>query len=87
MIIGAAGLIMFTLYEKHVATDPIVPMSIFGSQTAVVSYVGTLVHGLMLWCSLYYLPLYFEAVANTDDYGMTNQHHYISLSVDRIAEY
>jgi MFS family permease len=62
MIIGAAGLIMFTLYEKHVATDPIVPMSIFGSQTAVVSYVGTLVHGLMLWCSLYYLPLYFEAV-------------------------
>jgi hypothetical protein len=28
-----------------------------------------------------------EDVANTDDYGMTNQHHYISLSVDRIAEY
>ena len=62
IILGIAGLIVFAIYEKYVATDPIVPMSIFGSPTAVFSYVGTLVHALIVLCSLYYLPLYFEAV-------------------------
>lgn len=62
LLIGAAGLIVFILYEKHFATDPMIPISIFKTQTAVVNYVGTFVHGLALWCSLYYLPLYFEAV-------------------------
>lgn len=62
LLIGAAGLIMFTLYETYVATDPMIPMSIFTTKTAVVNYVGTFVHGLALWCCLYYLPLYFEAV-------------------------
>ncbi|OBT61057.1 hypothetical protein VE03_09146 [Pseudogymnoascus sp. 23342-1-I1] len=62
MIIGAVGLIVFIFYEKHIAADPMIPISIFEHRTAVVNYVGTLVHGLTLWCCLYYLPLYFEAV-------------------------
>ncbi|KIM99776.1 hypothetical protein OIDMADRAFT_125578 [Oidiodendron maius Zn] len=62
LLIGAVGFIVFILYEKHFATDPMIPMSIFKTQTAVVNYVGTFVHGLALWCCLYYLPLYFEAV-------------------------
>ena len=62
MIIGTVGLIVFTLYEKYVATDPMIPMSIFGTRTAVVNYVGILIHGLTLWCILYYLLLYFKAV-------------------------
>jgi hypothetical protein len=47
-------------------------------------------YGTSLWAFQPRLYLYWILrldVANTDDYGMTNQHHYISLSVDRIAEY
>ncbi|KFX96689.1 hypothetical protein O988_05209 [Pseudogymnoascus sp. VKM F-3808] len=62
MIIGAVGLILFIFHEKYIAADPMIPLSIFASRTAVVNYAGTLVHGLTLWCGLYYLPLYFEAV-------------------------
>ncbi|KFZ15391.1 hypothetical protein V502_05633 [Pseudogymnoascus sp. VKM F-4520 (FW-2644)] len=62
MIFGAVGLIVFPFYERSVSADPMMPMSIFKSRTAVVNYVGTLVHGLTLWSCLYYLPLYFEAV-------------------------
>ncbi|KFY85246.1 hypothetical protein V500_08595 [Pseudogymnoascus sp. VKM F-4518 (FW-2643)] len=59
MIFGAVGLIVFPFYERSVSADPMMPMSIFKSRTAVVNYVGT---GLTLWSCLYYLPLYFEAV-------------------------
>lgn len=27
-----------------------------------VNYIGTFFHGIILWCALYYLPLYYEAV-------------------------
>ena len=28
----------------------------------MVSYFGTFIHGVVLWCLLYYLPLYYEGV-------------------------
>lgn len=28
----------------------------------IANYIGTVMHGMILWCILYYLPLYFEAV-------------------------
>lgn len=62
LLIGIAGLITFMLYEAYVAQDPIIPVSIFSTRTALVNFIGTVLHGLVLWCLLYYMPLYFLAV-------------------------
>ncbi|KAI4135148.1 MAG: hypothetical protein LQ347_000909 [Umbilicaria vellea] len=62
LILGALGLIAFVLFEAYVAAEPLIPLSIFKNRTAVVSYIGTVVHGMILWSMLYYLPLYYEAV-------------------------
>ncbi|KAK2745895.1 hypothetical protein FQN57_003508 [Myotisia sp. PD_48] len=62
LILGAAGIIGTMLYETYYAVEPIIPVTVFATRTAIVSYIGTLLHGLVLWCCLYYLPLYFETV-------------------------
>lgn len=62
LILGICGLLAFVMYETYVPKIPLIPLSIFGSRTAAVNYIGTLVHGMVLWCLLYYLPLYNEAV-------------------------
>ena len=53
---------VFLWYEIHVASEPVIRFTIFQNRTAVVSYLGTFVHGIVLWCLLYYLPLYYEGV-------------------------
>ena len=62
LILGICGFFVFVLYEIYVIRTPLIPLSIFGSRTAAVNYFGTMVHGIVLWCLLYYLPLYYEAV-------------------------
>ncbi|KAL2374278.1 MFS multidrug transporter, variant [Blastomyces gilchristii SLH14081] len=62
LLIGFVGLIVTMIYEYKLAHDPILPIAIFGTRTAIVSYIETTLHGLVLWCGLYYMPLYFETV-------------------------
>lgn len=62
LIIGAAGLLVFAFYEYRFAADPIIPPVIFQNRTATASFIGSILQGLILWCALYYLPLYYEAV-------------------------
>lgn len=62
MIIGAVGLLVFAFYEYYFAADPIIPPVIFLNRTATASFIGSILQGLILWCTLYYLPLYYEAV-------------------------
>ncbi|OJJ61486.1 hypothetical protein ASPSYDRAFT_148280 [Aspergillus sydowii CBS 593.65] len=62
LIIGVVGLIVFSVYEYRFATDPIIPPAIFQNRTASVSFAGSFLQGLVLWCLLYYQPLYYEAV-------------------------
>ncbi|KAJ5966865.1 hypothetical protein N7501_003113 [Penicillium viridicatum] len=62
LCVGGVGLIIFGFYETYFATDPIVPPVIFQNRTAVASFIGSVLQGLILWCALYYLPLYYEAV-------------------------
>ena len=62
LFLSICGLIGFTLYEIYMTRNPLIPLRIFYSRTAVVNYIGTLTHGTILWCLLYYLPLYYEAV-------------------------
>ncbi|KAJ5865122.1 uncharacterized protein N7529_007038 [Penicillium soppii] len=62
LIVGGVGLLVFAYYEYRFATDPIIPPVIFQNRTATVSFIGSVLQGLILWCALYYLPLYYEAV-------------------------
>lgn len=62
LIIGAVGLLVFAFYEYRFAADPIIPPVIFQNRTATASFIGSILQGLILWCTLYYLPLYYEAV-------------------------
>ena len=62
LVLGICGLFGFVFFETYVVKTPLIPLGIFCSRTAVVNYIGTLVHGIVLWCLLYYLPLYYEAV-------------------------
>ncbi|KAI4120737.1 MAG: hypothetical protein LQ338_006803 [Usnochroma carphineum] len=62
LVLGVAGLVAFVVYEGTVPHEPIVRLAIFKQRTALVSYIGTFVHGIVLWSLLYYLPLYYECV-------------------------
>ncbi|RMZ85099.1 hypothetical protein DV738_g70, partial [Chaetothyriales sp. CBS 135597] len=62
LLIGAAGLACFVLYEKFLAPQPSIPLSIFANRTANTAFFTTVLHGILLWCLLYYQPLYYEAV-------------------------
>lgn len=54
-------MISFVIFESTPA-NPIIRLAIFKQQTALISYIGTFLHGVILWCLLYYLPLYYECV-------------------------
>ncbi|KAK2821825.1 hypothetical protein FQN49_007636 [Arthroderma sp. PD_2] len=62
LILGIVGLVCFMLYETYIAVDPMIPVTVFATRTAIVTYIETVLHGLVLWCGLYYMPLYFETV-------------------------
>jgi hypothetical protein len=62
LLIGAAGLAVFCAYEKFIAPEPVIRLAIFKNRTTNIAYFNTVLHGLILWCLLYYQPLYFEAV-------------------------
>lgn len=59
--IGVVGIILFLLYEAYLAPEPLVPLSIFRTRTSCIAYLAETAQGIIMWCILYYLPLYFEA--------------------------
>lgn len=62
LIVSGAGLVVFVLHQEYVAPEPLIRTSVFKTRTAALVYLGTVVHGIILWSILFYLPLYYEAV-------------------------
>ena len=62
LIVGAFGLIGFCFFERYIAPEPVIRLSVFGNRTANLGYMFTMFQGICLWCLLYYQPLYYEAV-------------------------
>lgn len=62
LIVGIVGLVGFVLFEEYVAPEPLIRLSVFKNRSAAVNYTGTVIHGMILWCLLYYEPLYYETV-------------------------
>ncbi|KAL2863132.1 major facilitator superfamily domain-containing protein [Aspergillus lucknowensis] len=61
LILGAVGLAAFVIYEACVPSRPLIPPLIFRNSTTTIGYLGCFLHGVILWCILYYCPLYYEA--------------------------
>lgn len=60
LILGFFGIISFVLYSTYISSEPLIRRSLFNSPTAITAYAGTLIHGVLVWSLLYYMPLYFE---------------------------
>lgn len=58
LIIGAALYIPFVLVEWRVAKNPMMPLRIFNDRTAVVGFATSLLQGMILWCTMYYMIIY-----------------------------
>nr|KMM68572.1 drug resistance transporter [Coccidioides posadasii RMSCC 3488] len=48
LIVGAVGLIAFFVYETYFAAEPMIPITIFATRTAILTYIETVLHGLVL---------------------------------------
>ncbi|PNP82993.1 hypothetical protein FNYG_03315 [Fusarium nygamai] len=46
--------------RKYSRCDPLLRPSLFTSLTALSAYFATVIHGITVWCLLYYVPLYHE---------------------------
>ena len=55
-------MIAFVLFELFMTKEALIPLHIFKYRNAWINYFGSLIQGIILWCLLYYLPLYYEAV-------------------------
>ena len=62
LVVGALGLAGFCFYEAKVAKHTILPMRLFRDRSTSICYFTTFIHGIILWATLYFLPLYFEGV-------------------------
>ena len=62
LLIGVAGLVGFTVYENHVATEPTIRLGLLRSYNMAYSLFAALISALIVYGALYFLPLYFEAV-------------------------
>ncbi|KAL6897578.1 major facilitator superfamily domain-containing protein [Trichoderma evansii] len=62
LILGIAGIALFVVYEAFISHNPIIPIELFNNRTAGVSYFSSALSGLLVWCIVYYMPLYFQAV-------------------------
>ncbi|KAK4546813.1 hypothetical protein LTR36_001545 [Oleoguttula mirabilis] len=59
---GICGLIILIYHELFVATEPVIRFAVFRNRTTNIAYLTTTLHGMVLWCLLYYQPLYYEGV-------------------------
>jgi hypothetical protein len=62
LVIGIALLGVFIYVEAKVVPLPLVPMYIFRDMTVAASMATTFANGAAFFCSLYYLPQYFQVV-------------------------
>jgi MFS family permease len=62
LLVSAAGFAVFIIWGDRFAPDPLIRTRVMKSRTAAVTYLQDFIHGLVIWSSLYYMPLYFQAV-------------------------
>ncbi|KAF2115472.1 major facilitator superfamily domain-containing protein [Lophiotrema nucula] len=66
LLIGFLGIMVFLIFEQKFAKSPLIPLADFNNRTCLLTFFCTLLHGLVLWCLMYYLPVYYEFVKGYD---------------------
>lgn len=66
LVVCTAGMLAFVVHQECFAPSPLIRTSVFKNTSAAILFVSTMFHGIVLWSSLYYMPLYFEAVKGMD---------------------
>lgn len=64
LVIGIFGMVLFWFVEDYVVKEPMMPMRVFKERTAFAGYIGTLIHGIILWSLIYYLLLWVVSTLN-----------------------
>lgn len=60
LILGVFGVGALVFYEIHVPTEPMIPFRMFKNRTTSAGFYITFAHGAVLWCLIYYWPIYFQ---------------------------
>ncbi|KUJ13746.1 putative MFS transporter [Mollisia scopiformis] len=60
------GTIIFVVYESLTSRVPFLCVALFKNITAAVTFLGTFLHGFILWSLLFYLPLYYQAIKSAN---------------------
>jgi Major Facilitator Superfamily len=62
------GLVVFGFHiayaTRYLGVDPLIRPSLFSSSSGLAAYFGSVVHGIIIWVVLYYLPLYALVAKN-----------------------
>ncbi|CAG9990396.1 unnamed protein product [Clonostachys byssicola] len=62
LLLGIIVLFAFGIYESYVPKEPIMTMSLLRSYEMLYSLLSGIINAAIVYGSLYFLPLYFEAV-------------------------
>ncbi|KAI1822460.1 major facilitator superfamily transporter [Xylaria intraflava] len=62
LILGFVGLLVTLVYERFWAKQPFLRQSLYHNSSSIVTYVGGLIQGLVMYGLLYYGPFYFLSV-------------------------
>ena len=60
LLIGVAGLVLFTVQQTKFSSKTLIPFHLFNNYSTTITYFEIFLHGVILWCIIYYMPLYFE---------------------------
>ena len=47
-LLGVFAMVGFICFERHLAPDPFIRLANFKQRTAMVNYLGTFIHGIIL---------------------------------------
>lgn len=62
MVQGVEGIIFTMVYEFMLAKEPVITPHIFNNRSMIICFVLAMAHGAVVWCLLYFLVIYYEAV-------------------------
>jgi hypothetical protein len=63
LIVGFAGIVAFHLYEaSKFCPEPTMPTRLFSNRTSLFAFFLTFIHSILTLWTLYFLPVYFQAV-------------------------
>ncbi|KAJ0122110.1 uncharacterized protein J7T55_002622 [Diaporthe amygdali] len=64
LLVGFLGFLIFGLYEASgLPVEPVMPMRLLAHRTSIIVFINTWVNACMYLWFLYFLPIYFQAVA------------------------